>query len=138
MQRAQPPRQGLWSIPSGFMERGETLQQAAARELYEECGVQIDPGSLSLYILGSITATSEVYAVFRGTASGPEHGIGPEALAVEWFTEEEAPWSQFAFPEVEGPMRRFYQDLKRGQFGLFMGEYTDRGNAFWPVDASRD
>lgn len=138
MQRAQPPRQGLWSIPSGFMERGETLQQAAARELYEECGVQIDPGSLSLYILGSITATSEVYAVFRGTASGPQHGIGPEALAVEWFTEEEAPWSQFAFPEVEGPMRRFYQDLKRGQFGLFMGEYTDRGNAFWPVDASRD
>lgn len=138
MQRAQPPRQGLWSIPSGFMERGETLQEAAARELYEECGVRIDPASLALYILGSITATSEVYAVFRGTLERPDHGIGPEALAVDWFTEEDAPWQEFAFPEVEEPMRRYYRDLRSGCFGLFMGEYTERGNEFWPVDAVRD
>ena len=138
MRRAEPPRQGLWSIPSGFMEQGETLQEAAARELYEECGVRIAPASLALYILGSITATSEVYAVFRGTLERPDHGIGPEALAVDWFTEEDAPWQQFAFPEVEEPMRRYYRDLRSGCFGLFMGEYTERGNEFWPVEAVRD
>ena len=34
--RAIEPRRGYWTVPAGFMENGETLQQAAARESYEE------------------------------------------------------------------------------------------------------
>jgi ADP-ribose pyrophosphatase YjhB (NUDIX family) len=133
MRRAQPPRQGLWSIPSGFMERGETLSVAAARELHEETLVKINPASLTLYIIGTITSISEVYVVFRGELDSPEYGIGDESLEVGLFSESEAPWAQFAYPEVEGPTRRFYQELKSGQFGVYMGEYLPSGNKFWPV-----
>jgi ADP-ribose pyrophosphatase YjhB (NUDIX family) len=132
MRRAQEPRKGLWSIPSGFMERGETLAAAAARELFEETQVVIKPEKLSLYIIGTITSISEVYVVFRGELDSPEYGVGDEALEAGLFAESDAPWNQFAYPEVEEPTRQFYRELKSGKFGIYMGEYTEHGNKFWP------
>lgn len=41
VQRSQPPAEGYWAIPGGSVEIGETLQQAAQREIFEETGVQI-------------------------------------------------------------------------------------------------
>jgi ADP-ribose pyrophosphatase len=40
-QRGQPPSEGLWAFPGGGVELGETLEDAAAREVLEECGIQI-------------------------------------------------------------------------------------------------
>jgi ADP-ribose pyrophosphatase len=40
IRRANPPMAGLWSIPGGRVKPGETLQQAAERELLEETGIQ--------------------------------------------------------------------------------------------------
>ncbi|MGB1147205.1 MAG: NUDIX domain-containing protein, partial [Alphaproteobacteria bacterium] len=44
--RAIEPRKGLWTVPGGFMEKGESLQDGAARETWEECGAKIDVGPL--------------------------------------------------------------------------------------------
>jgi len=41
VRRAKPPAQGLWAIPGGSVELGETLQQAAEREILEETGITI-------------------------------------------------------------------------------------------------
>lgn len=41
VKRAKPPAQGLWAIPGGSVELGETLQQAAEREILEETGITI-------------------------------------------------------------------------------------------------
>lgn len=41
VRRAKPPSEGLWAIPGGSVELGETLQQAAEREIFEETGVVI-------------------------------------------------------------------------------------------------
>ncbi|MGM0411766.1 MAG: NUDIX hydrolase [Pseudomonadota bacterium] len=45
VRRAHPPRAGLWAIPGGMVESGETLQEAAEREIQEETGVVIRAGS---------------------------------------------------------------------------------------------
>jgi ADP-ribose pyrophosphatase YjhB (NUDIX family) len=66
--RAQQPSLGAWTPPSGFMERGETLERAAAREALEEAGVRIDPERLILYSVSSLPKISEVYVVFRAIA----------------------------------------------------------------------
>ena len=41
VQRGQPPAEGLWAIPGGSVKLGETLQQAAEREILEETGLTI-------------------------------------------------------------------------------------------------
>ena len=50
--RAIEPRYGLWTIPAGFMENGETLEQAAKRETDEEACAKVELGGLyALYNL---------------------------------------------------------------------------------------
>jgi ADP-ribose pyrophosphatase YjhB (NUDIX family) len=133
MRRANQPYRGLWSVPCGFMEMGETLAEAAARELFEETGVRLPATSLSLYVLGSLTWMNQVYVVFRAEMPSPDYGLGEEALEVGLFSEEEAPWDAFAFPQSEGPTRQFYRELKAGRFGVYMGEYTPDNQRTWPL-----
>ena len=40
--------QGMWNVPCGYVDFDETTKEAAARELFEECGIKIDPSSLQL------------------------------------------------------------------------------------------
>jgi len=46
VERGAPPAQGLWSIPGGAVELGETLSQAVAREVWEETAVRVEVGPL--------------------------------------------------------------------------------------------
>jgi len=46
VRRANAPNQGQWSIPGGTVELGETLAQAAVREVREECGIEVEPGEV--------------------------------------------------------------------------------------------
>ncbi|MBK8209374.1 MAG: NUDIX hydrolase [Rhodospirillales bacterium] len=43
IRRAHPPRQGEWSLPGGLQKLGETVYEAAAREVMEETGIAIQP-----------------------------------------------------------------------------------------------
>lgn len=49
LQRAIPPQVGKWALPGGYMDFGETWQQACARELYEETGISLPAESFSLF-----------------------------------------------------------------------------------------
>ena len=46
VKRGKPPSAGKWTIPGGLVELGETLQQAAERELLEECGITVALGDI--------------------------------------------------------------------------------------------
>ena len=80
-QRAHEPARGQWEVPSGYLERGETLEEGAARETYEETGVSLDPKRLALYSVLSLatidqvawlsSATASAGRIFRGTSGIP-------------------------------------------------------------------
>jgi ADP-ribose pyrophosphatase YjhB (NUDIX family) len=124
MRRDCEPRRGFWGMPAGFMECGESLSEAAARELREETGVDIAPSKLTLYAVGSITYTNEVYIAFRAEMENSDFCAGPESQEVALFSENEMPWQDLAFAAVEPYVRDYYRELKQKKFGLYLGDYS--------------
>jgi ADP-ribose pyrophosphatase YjhB (NUDIX family) len=128
MRRAREPQRGGWTIPGGFMEKGETPEQAAARELHEETGGLVDPAQLSLWGVGAIPGISEVYLAYRGRLIAPTIASGPEAMDVGLFGEHEAPWKQSAYPQTEESLRQFYREHARGEYDIYtiINDYSER------------
>ncbi|MEX1670977.1 NUDIX domain-containing protein, partial [Zhongshania guokunii] len=122
MQRATEPGIGRWALPGGFMELGESLREASARELREETGLDVDPQSLRFYVLGNLTNMDQVHILFNVNCIDPVLSPGCEALAVKWFSEEEAPWQHLAFPKAEVGLRLFYRDIQAETLGLYYAE----------------
>jgi ADP-ribose pyrophosphatase YjhB (NUDIX family) len=106
--RAIEPRLGYWTVPAGFMENGETLQGAAARECYEEAMAKVEIGSL--LALASVTGANQVHVMFRARMLQDEFAPGPESLEVRLFSEAEIPWAELAFPSGEFTLRKFFED----------------------------
>ncbi|MBY0335257.1 MAG: NUDIX hydrolase [Acetobacteraceae bacterium] len=96
--RAIEPRRGFWTLPAGYMENGESLEEGAAREAWEEARARIEvEGVLGLY---SIRRISQVQVIFRARLAEPGFSAGPESEAVALFNWEEIPWDDIAFPSV--------------------------------------
>lgn len=112
--RAIEPRHGLWTLPAGFMENGETLQQGAARETWEEAAAQVNIGEL--YAVFNIPHISQVYMMFRAELVDGVFGVGPESLESRLFREDEIPWQELAFPSIAKTLRYWFADRQTGQY----------------------
>lgn len=113
--RAIAPRYGLWTLPAGFMENGETTEQAAARETREEANAQV--GSLQLYTIVSLPHVSQVYMIYRGELLA-ENAFAPgvESLETRLFSEAEIPWDALAFQTVRKTLECFFRDRQQDTF----------------------
>ncbi len=110
--RAIEPRRGYWTVPAGFMENGETLQQAAARETREEALAEVEVGSLLSVV--HVLHAQQVHVFFRATLSQAQFGSGSESLEVELVRPEDIPWPELAFPSTEFTLRRWLEDRAAG------------------------
>jgi ADP-ribose pyrophosphatase YjhB (NUDIX family) len=110
--RAIEPRRGYWTVPAGFMENGETLQQAAARESQEEALTSVQIGSLLAIV--HVLPAHQVHVFFRARLAAREFGPGPESLEVELVEPDGIPWSELAFPSTEFALRRYLEDRAIG------------------------
>jgi ADP-ribose pyrophosphatase YjhB (NUDIX family) len=122
--RAIEPRRGYWTLPAGFMENGETLQQAAAREAREEALVDVQISSL-LAIVHALHA-HQVHVFFRAQMRSPNYGVGAESLEVELVRPEDIPWSKIAFPSTDFALRRYLEDRAAGREGYHFTEVERR------------
>lgn len=125
IKRATEPRKGLWAQPAGYMELGETPEQAAIRELFEETGASVIPASLRLFVAGSLPQLNEVYLVYRGELETPQFAPTAEAESVGLFSESEAPWEDHAYPEVEESIKCFYKEHRQRRYGVYSGSCVD-------------
>jgi ADP-ribose pyrophosphatase YjhB (NUDIX family) len=110
--RAIEPRLGFWTVPAGFMENGETLQQAAARESHEEALAEVTIGSLLAVV--HVLHAQQVHVFFRAELPQPDFAAGPESLEVTLVEPAAIPWSDLAFPSTEFALRRYFEDKARG------------------------
>lgn len=116
--RAIEPRYGLWTLPAGFMENKETLEQAAKRETWEEA--QANVNQLSLYTVFSLPHISQVYIMFRASLGDLTFAPGYESLEVQLFTQDKIPWENLAFPVIHRTLTYYFQDRATGEFSLHL------------------
>ena len=120
--RAIEPRLGFWTVPAGFMENGETMQAAAARECYEEALARVEVGALLAVV--NVTHAGQVHVMFRARLEAPKFAPGPESLEVGLYEESEIPWDDLAFPSGEFTLRRFFADRAQGREDYHFTELT--------------
>jgi ADP-ribose pyrophosphatase YjhB (NUDIX family) len=114
--RAIEPRRGYWTLPAGFMENEETLEQAAARESVEEANASLE--NLRLYTIISLPHISQVYMMFLADLNNTDFYPGVESLETELFSEEKIPWEDLAFKTIDTTLQNFFIDRKKGAFPL--------------------
>jgi ADP-ribose pyrophosphatase YjhB (NUDIX family) len=124
--RAIEPRYGLWTLPAGFMENGETSTEAAVRETWEEAMAKVEV--IELFSLFNLPHANQVYMMFRGALTEPRFGPGSESLEVDCFHERDVPWDQIAFPTILHTLRFYFEDRDKGQFRLHMGDIIRTGD----------
>jgi ADP-ribose pyrophosphatase YjhB (NUDIX family) len=112
--RAIEPRRGFWTIPAGYMELGETVEEAARREAFEEARADLLlDGILAVY---SIARIGQVQVLFRASLAQPGFEAGPESLEVKLFAWDDIPWDDLAFPTVHWVLRA-WRDAGPGPLG---------------------
>lgn len=110
LRRAIEPSRGLWTFPGGFVDRGETLEQAAIREAREEAGV--DVGLEQLLGIYSYAGQGVVIVVYTGAVSDGVPSARSESLEGASFADASIPWRELAFPSTEEALRD-YLDVRR-------------------------
>ena len=103
--RAIEPRRGYWTLPAGYMELAETVEEGARREAWEEARARIAiEGVLAVY---SIARIGQVQVIFRAGLAEPGFEAGPESLEVRLFDWADIPWDELAFPSVHWSLRQW-------------------------------
>ncbi len=116
VKRAIDPFKGLWDLPGGFIDIGETAEESVLREAKEELGVEVDKiqylfsgydryeyKGLNYHTLGFVFTAQILSGVIQ-----PLDDVGE----IKYFSEEEIPWTKLAFPVLQETLKQFFQRQK--------------------------
>jgi ADP-ribose pyrophosphatase YjhB (NUDIX family) len=123
--RAIDPGRGRWTIPAGFLEENETVEEGARREAMEEARAAIElQGLLGLY---SVPRISQVQLFFRARLLSPRVEVGEETLEVGLVAWDAIPWGELAFPTVHWALRHYREVAGLAVFAPRGNPPGDRG-----------
>ncbi len=105
LKRGIQPAYGRWVFPGGYVDRGETVEEAGIRETKEE--VNLDVRIESLLNVYSYPERPVIVIVYAVSVVGGELDAGDEALEARTFAPEEIPWEELAFPSTRDALRDY-------------------------------
>ncbi len=115
--RAIEPRLGYWTLPAGFLELNETVEDGAKREAFEEARARLEIDRL----LGcySVMRASQIQLIFRARLISAEIDAGPESQEVALFSWRDIPWADIAFPTVGWALRHYHESKDKPDFAPY-------------------
>ncbi len=121
--RAIAPRRGYWTIPAGFLEEGETLEEGTRREVREEAGAEI--GINALLAVYSVPHLSQAQIFYRADLQSG-FAAGPESLEVVLYDWKDVPWEDLAFPSVHWVLNAHHAMIGKTGFAPFSNPVNHR------------
>ena len=103
LRRGFDPGQGLWTFPGGFIDLGESTEEAARRETMEEIGLAVTIDDL----VGVYSRATDrvMLVVYRATTNGDAPQTTDEAPTIQAFDPDRLPWDEMAFWSTEAALR---------------------------------
>lgn len=109
LKRSVEPALGKWVFPGGYVDRGESVQDAAVRETKEESQLDVRLGPLlNVY---SYPRSPNVIVVYTADVIGGKLTAADESLEARIFAQQEVPWQDLAFDSTRDALNdyiRFY------------------------------
>jgi len=96
------------------------VEQGAWRETDEEAGAHIE--MQGLFTIYNVVRAGQVHFFYRARLLDTQFSPGPETIEAQLFREQDIPWDQVAFRTVRETLRRYFEDSRRGSFGLHIGD----------------
>jgi ADP-ribose pyrophosphatase YjhB (NUDIX family) len=116
------PRYGMWTLPAGFLELGETAEAGATRETEEEAGARIELEGL--FTVLDVVRAGQVHLFYRARMLDARLAPGPETIEARLYSEAEVPWDQIAFRTVRETLRLYFEDRRAGTFTVHTGQIS--------------
>lgn len=116
------PRFGLWNLPSGFLENGETVEDGALRELHEEThasGRIIRP-----HAVYNLPHANQVYLHFLVELDSDHFELTPESSEIALFAPEDIPFDEMAFSSSTFSIQKHLEYPDGPTSGVHIGSYT--------------
>jgi ADP-ribose pyrophosphatase YjhB (NUDIX family) len=112
IRRRIPPQEGLLALPGGFINYGESWQIAAARELFEETGIQVEPNDIHAeLVLSAPDSTILIFgmslAVSVQEVSQAHTSSETSEVSIIWDPED------LAFPLHETVVNHFFEEYRK-------------------------
>lgn len=105
LRRSVEPALGKWVFPGGYVDRGESVRDAAIRETLEESQVEVELGPLlNVY---SYPRSPAVIVVYAAQVIGGVFAAGDESLEARVFRPSEIPWDEMAFDSTRDALKDY-------------------------------
>lgn len=130
------PQKGRWTLPAGYLENAESVQQGAVRETLEETRAQVR--ILSPYRMFNILFVDQVYLMFIAELLSQDFGPTSESTDVRLFSESEIPWDEIAFDVIRQTLEDYYEACRNAGDHAFKPEnfgFKIKDLKFLPVRA---
>ncbi|CAJ1908610.1 unnamed protein product [Sphenostylis stenocarpa] len=122
--RSIQPSHGLWTLPAGYLEIGESAVDGAIRETREEANANVEVISPFAHL--DIPLIGQTYMIFLAKLKKPHFSPGPESSACQLFPLDDIPFNSLSFSSMVVTLSLYVEDIRTGKLKFHYGTINKR------------